>query len=417
MPSTEQSSPVTARILDGVTVVDLTRFMAGPYATIVLADHGADVIKIESLPHGDPTRQAGVDYVGSENALYLMWNRGKRSVAVDLRRDDGIEIVHRLAAQADVLVENYRPGIAEEIGVGYEALAAINPRLVYCSITAYGSEGRMAHYPGTDPTVQATSGVMSLTGEPDGQPVLMGVPVADFTGSMLAVQGIALALFARERTGRGQRIEVSMLAGMLTLLSTRLASYWTTGETPGPHGSSHSTLIPYQVFATADDPIMAGSFGTDSWPKFCAALGRLDLATDPRFRNNLERQKHRNEFLAIVSAEFAQRPAKEWEARFREAGALFAPVNTLPDILNDPQVVEAGLVQSVEHELLGPIPQLAPAIRMSEHPPRISLPPPVLGRHTREVLEQAGYSEAEIEQLHASGTVLTAVVAPKTNLG
>lgn len=396
------------RVLDGVRVIDFTRFMAGPYATIVLSDHGADVIKIESLPDGDPSRQSGVDYVGDENALYLMWNRGKRSVALDLRRAEALPILHRLIRSADVLIENYRPGVADEIGIGYEAMSDLNPRLVYCSVTAFGSVGPMATYPGTDPIVQAASGVMSVTGERGGQPVLVGVPAADFTGSILAVQAIAFALLGRERTGRGQHVEVSMLDGVLTMLSTRLASYWTTSVTPGPEGSAHSTLIPLQAFRTADDWVMAGTFGADSWPRFCQALDMPELATDARFGTNLDRQQHREALLDIVADAFLIRSCDEWERRFRAAGALFARVNTIADILADPHVRESGLVQTVEHATVGPIPQLGPPIRMSEHQPRISLPPPVLGEHTREVLASAGYQQDEIEAFVASGVALDA---------
>lgn len=246
-----------AGALHGIRILDFTRHMAGPYATVALSDHGADVIKIESLPHGDHARTGGVYTVGDQSAVFLMWNRGKRSLALDLRRPEGLAAVHRLIAEADVLIENYRPGVTDEIGIGYEAASAINPRLVYVSVSAFGPHGPLAPFPGTDPVIQAWSGVMSVTGEPDGGPLLIGVPVADYTGSMLAVQGVALALFARERTGRGQRVEVPMLSGLLAMLSTRLANYWASGEDPVRMGSANSIYVPYQVFATADGYAMA----------------------------------------------------------------------------------------------------------------------------------------------------------------
>lgn len=397
---------MTQRALDDVRVLDLTRLMAGPYATLVLSDHGADVVKIESVPVGDPARASGVDYLGDQSSLFLMWNRGKRSVALDLRRPEGLAVVHRLAARADVVVENYRPGVADAIGVGFEQLSEINPRLVYCSISAFGSQGELAQLPGTDPVVQAVSGVMSVTGEDGGDPVLVGVPVADFTGAMLGVQGILFALLARERTGRGQRVDISMLHGMLSTLTTRLASYWTTGEDPQPRGSAHSTLVPYQTFATSDGVVMAGSFGVDTWPRFCEALGRPDMVEDERYATNLDRHANIDELLATVAAEFEKHDSDTWERRFRGAGALFGRVNSFSQIFGHPHVVEAGVIQETEHPSVGRVRELAPPIRMSEHQPRITRPAPLFGEHTAEVLEECGYGHEEIAALLGSGVAV-----------
>ena len=389
--------------LDGVRVLDFTRHMAGPYGTVVLADHGADVVKVESLPHGDHSRTGGVYQVGDQSAVFLMWNRGKRSLALDLRKSEGLAVVRRMAAQADVVVENYRPGVADEIGIGYEALSAINPRLVYVSVSAFGSRGPLAPFPGTDPVIQATSGVMSVTGEPDGGPLLVGVPVADYTGAMLCVQAVALALFARERTGRGQKVEVPMLGGLLTMLSTRLANYWASGEDPIRMGSANSIYVPYQVFRTADGYVMAGSFGGDSWPRFCAALGLPELADDPRYRSNRSRFDHRQELIPLLARRFATRMTDEWEPDFRREGALFAPVRTIAEILAHPQTEALGLVQSVEHPTAGRIPQLGPPLEMSDTPASIRRPPPLLGEHTREVLTEYGFAPEEIDRLVSAG--------------
>ncbi len=216
--------------LAGVKVVDLTRHMAGPYATVMMADYGADVVKIESVPAGDPTRGMGLHFQQGESALFLMLNRGKRSLAIDMRDPRGLDAVKKLIAESDVLIENYRPGVADKIGLGYEELSKLNPRLIYCSVSAFGPEGPYSGSPGTDPVIQAMSGVMSVTGEADGGPVLVGVPVADFTGAMTGFQGILLALQARERTGRGQKVDVSMLHALMHSLTTRLAGYWATKE-------------------------------------------------------------------------------------------------------------------------------------------------------------------------------------------
>ena len=389
--------------LDGVRVLDFTRHMAGPYGTVTLSDHGADVIKIESLPHGDHSRTGGVYTVGDQSAVFLMWNRGKRSVALDLRAPEGLEVVRRMAARADVLVENYRPGVADEIGIGWEALSAINPRLIHVSVSAFGPRGPLAPYPGTDPVIQAWSGVMSVTGEPDGGPLLVGVPIADYTGSMLAVQAVALALYARERTGRGQKVEVPMLSGLLAMLSTRLANYWASGEDPGRMGSANSIYVPYQVFRTADGYAMAGSFGGDSWPRFCAAIRMPELADDERYRSNRDRFDHRDTLIPALEARFATRTTAAWEPDFREAGALFAPVQTIAGILAHEQVAELGIVGSVDHPTVGTIPQLGPPLEMSATPAAIRRPPPLLGEHTREVLAEFGFAPDEIDRLCASG--------------
>lgn len=397
--------------LDGIRVLDFTRHMAGPYATVALTDHGADVIKVESLPSGDHARTGGVYTVGDQSAVFLMWNRGKRSLAVDLRRPEGLDAVRRLIERADVVVENYRPGVADEIGIGYEAVSARNPRLVYVAVSAFGPSGPLAPYPGTDPVIQAWSGVMSVTGEADGGPLLIGVPVADYTGSMLAVQAVALALFARERTGRGQKIDVSMLGGLLAMLSTRLANYWASGEDPQRMGSANSIYVPYQVFRTADGYVMAGSFGGDSWPKFCVAIGMPELADDERYRSNRSRFDHRDTLIPALHERFVVRTTDEWEPRFRSAGALFAPVKTVAEILAHPQVAELGLVGSVEHPTAGTIPQLGSPLAFSGTPAAIRRPPPLLGEHTREVLLEGGFTSAEVDALCASGVALDGAAA------
>jgi crotonobetainyl-CoA:carnitine CoA-transferase CaiB-like acyl-CoA transferase len=393
------------RALEGLRVVDLTRHMAGPFATLVLSDHGADVVKVESLPDGDASRRSGSDYLGSEAALFLLWNRGKRSLAVDLRSPDGVEIVRDLAREADVLVENYRPGVADRIGLGYRELSALNERLVYCSVSAFGPWPALASAPGTDPVVQATSGIMSVTGEPGTAGALVGVPVADFTGAMHAVQGVLLALLARERTGRGQLVQVPMLLGMLSMLSTRLGTLWASGRDPEPYGSAHSVHVPYQVFRTADGHVMAGAWGGESWPRFCRAVERPDLIDDARFADGRLRNANRAELIGILEPIFAARDSADWERRFGEQGALFAPVLKLSQILAHPQVADAGFVQSVTHPRAGEVPQLAPPILLEDTPGAIGRPPPLLGEHTDEVLGDLGYAPERIARLRHDGVL------------
>ena len=391
------------RPLDGLRVIDFTRHMAGPYATVTLSDFGADVVKVESMPVGDPSRYAGTAFIGDQAAPFLIWNRGKRSIALDLRNERGLELARGLASEADIVIENYRPGVADAIGIGYDDLSVLNPRLIYCAVSAFGPSGPLAKLPGTDPVVQAISGAMSVTGERDGDPVLAGIPIADFTGAMLAVQGILLALVGRERTGRGQKVDVSMLYGLMSALTTRLGSYWATGEDPQRYGSAHSTLVPFQAFRASDGQVLAGTWGGDSWPKFCRALDRPELADDPRFATSLDRAANRDELARLLQKVFVMRTVAEWEQRFNAERALFAPVLSFSQILSHPHIVAAGLVQTVNHSSLGEIPQLGPPIALSATPPRITGPAPLFGEHTREVLAELGLSSDEIDQLVEEG--------------
>jgi crotonobetainyl-CoA:carnitine CoA-transferase CaiB-like acyl-CoA transferase len=385
--------------LQGATVLDFTRHMSGPYGTLLLGDFGADVIKVESMPHGDPTRKMGTAFVDGESGMFLIWNRSKRSLALDMRKREAQDIVERLARKADILAENFRPGVAEEIGIGYQAMAALNPRLIYLSISAFGPTGPLAQYPGTDPVVQAMSGVMSLTGEADGEPVLVGLPIADFSSAMVAFQAALLGLLAREKTGRGQRVDVPMLGALVFGLTTRLANYWASGEEPQRQGSAHSSVAPYQLFRASDGDVVAGAWTNDSWPRFCAAVGRPELEKDPRFATNPGRVANLRELNAILKAAFARRTVAQWEEAFHDANALFGPVLTIPQVLAHPQMEALGMVQSVQHPKLGAIPQLAPPIFMSETPGGIRRPPPMFGEHTAEILAEVGFSQREIEML------------------
>jgi crotonobetainyl-CoA:carnitine CoA-transferase CaiB-like acyl-CoA transferase len=393
--------------LDGVKVLDLTRHMAGPYGTQMLSDFGADVIKIESVPRGDPSRKTGTAYSGDESGLFLIWNRGKRSLAINMRTEAGRDAVKRLAESVDVLVENYRPGVTEEIGLGYDALRSANPRLIYVALTAFGSSGPWAEDPGTDPVVQAMSGVMSVTGEADGGPLLVGVPIADYAGAMSLAQAVMLGLIARERTGVGQRIEISMLNALISALTTRLASWWFADEEPARHGSQHSVVAPYQAFKTADGWAVAGVWGAgDEWPRFCEAIDRLDLMQDPRFADNTLRVANREALNEVLDPIFLSRTTADWRDCFHNARALFGPVHSVSEAVTQEQVQHGNLVTSVTHPTLGEIPQLQPAISLADTPGAIAGPPPLLGQHSVEVLTQIGYSEADIDQLLADGVIL-----------
>lgn len=393
--------------LAGITVVDFTRHMAGPYGTVILSDYGAEVVKVESTPVGDPSRTTGTAFVDGVSGLFLQWNRGKRSLAIDLRQPDGLTAVHKLIASADVLVENYRPGVAADIGIGYEAMRELNPRLIYCSVSAFGQDGPLRDYPGTDPVVQAISGVMALTGEADGPPVLVGLPIADYAGALTVVQGVLLALLARERTGCGQWVDIPMMGAVAFGLTTRLASYWVGGEEPRRGGSAHSVVAPYQLYSASDGEFVAGAWAEDAWPRFCRAIERPDLVDDPRFATNTDRVRNRAALNEILDAIFATARVAEWEERFHQASALFGEVCSVSRVMDHPQMKALGLVQTVEHSTLGTIPQLASPIGLSETPRRLDRPPPLLGEHSVEVLSDLGYDESAISDLRRRGIVRT----------
>ena len=399
---------VTARPLDGVVVVDLTRQMSGPYASMVLGDFGAEVIKVEASPKGDGARYIGNTFVGGESTMFLTWNRNKRSICVDLRSDEGKGVLSRLIEQADVVMENFRPGVADEMGVGPEAVLARNPRVVYCSINAFGSTGPWSRRPGTDPVVQAMSGVMSVTGERDGDPVLVGIPVADFSSAMLAVQGILLGLMARERTGKGQRVEVPMLHALVFGLTTRVGPYFANGVNPTRYGNQHSQVVPYQAFRTKDGYAVAGTWGEKDWPSFCEALGCFELANDERFLTNVERVARRDELTPLLQERFLDRTTAEWEEIFSARKVLFAPVNSFSDVFNHPQSEALGLVTEVEHPTAGVQKQVAPAVRLESTPGAIVRPSPLLGQHTREILTERGWSQDEIDALVGQGVLVEA---------
>ncbi len=400
------SRAVGARPLSGITVLDFTQWAGGPYCTSMLADMGAEVLKVEP-PDGDPQRRAGAHFAGGQSAMFIVYNRGKKSVAIDLKTEAGRGIVHRIARAADVAVENFRPGTAERLGIGYETLGGLNPRLVYCSISGFGRTGAWRDRPGMDPVVQGVGGAMSTTGEPGGPPLLIGVPVADITSGMLATQGILLALLHRERTGEGQRVDVSMLDAVLYLLSSKTAPFFAAGEVTPRMGGAHPVFVPYQVFATRDGHITVGVQDDRRWSQFCLAIGEPDLARDNRFATNAGRLKHREELTARLNAIFSQRSSEEWLAVLEGHDVLSGPVFDVGQILTHPIAEANEMVVEIHHPQSGPFRVLGVPIKLSRSPGAVAGPAPLLGEHTRDVLAAWGYAGAEIDALLREGIVHT----------
>lgn len=390
--------------LRDLVVLDLSRILSGPFATMTLADLGADVIKVEQPGSGDDTRQWGPPFHGDQAAYYLAVNRNKRSVAVDLKSEEGLAVVRRLAKGADVFVENFRPGTAARLGLGYEELSAERPGLVYASISGYGQTGPEASRAGYDAIAQARSGVMSVTGEPDGPPVRVGISSADLIAGTWAVIGILAALHERERTGLGQWVDISLLDGSVAWLTYVAGGYFASGEVPRRYGSAHPTIAPYQAFPTADGYLMLAVGNDQLWRRFAAAVGRPDLAADPRFASNPLRVEHRGELIPLLEDLLRAGTTGAWLARLDAAGVPAGPIQNVAEAVSDPQVLARGMVAELEHPA-GPLRTLACPVRLTRTPASVRTAPPGLGEHTDEVLASCGYSRADIERLHASGAI------------
>lgn len=391
--------------LAGVRVLDLTRVLAGPFATMLLGDAGAEVVKVEP-PNGDETRQWGPPWAGGESAYYLCINRNKRSIALDLARPGGLTILRRLASQSDVLIENYKHGTMEKWGLGYEeVLRQENPGLVYASITGFGRTGPYAPLPGYDTIVEAMGGLMSITGEPEGEPVKVGVAIVDIVTGCLAAWGISAALADRARTGRGRRVELSLMDSALSLLINQASSYLIGGTVPGRYGNAHPTIVPYQTFPTAEGTLMVGTANDRQFARFCQVIGLPELPQDERFRTNRQRVIHRDELLPPIAQALLARTAAEWNDLCWQAGVPVGPVRDIAQAFADPHVIERGAVTTVAHPTAGEVPMVVSPVRFDDAPPEPYRYPPLLGEHTAEVLGEAGFAPDEIAGWVADGTV------------
>ncbi|MFO7270729.1 CaiB/BaiF CoA transferase family protein [Sphaerobacter thermophilus] len=386
-------------------VLDLSRILSGPYCTMVLADFGAEVIKVERPGAGDDTRHWGPPFVGGESGYFLSINRNKKSITVDMSTPEGREIIYRLARTADVAIENFRPGTADRLGIGYERLRQENPSIIYCSISGFGQTGPYRDRPGYDALAQAMSGMMAITGEPDGPPMKHGMSIADIGAGMWAVFAIAAALYHRERTGEGQAIDVSLLDAQLSWLTYAAGNYFASGKNPGRYGSAHPNIVPYQPFATADGYIMLAVGNDRLWQQFCQAAGRPELADQPGFRTNAERVTNRADVVATVGAIMAQRTTAEWMELLERAGVPAGPINTVEQILHDPHVLAREMVVTLQHPTAGEVKTVGIPAKLSDTPGTVRSAPPLLGQHTDEVLAELGYDAAAIADLRERGIV------------
>jgi formyl-CoA transferase/CoA:oxalate CoA-transferase len=388
--------------LSGITVLDLTRVLSGPYCTMILGDLGARVIKVERPKRGDDTRAWGPPFAGGESTYFLSINRNKESVALDFQKPEGRAILERLIGRADVLVENFRPGTLSAYGLDYETLARRVPALVYCSISGYGQTGPRSHLAGYDAVVQAEGGLMSITGDPQGLPYRLGLPIADMVAGLFAAQGITAALLERGRTGRGQHLDISMLDSVAALLTYQASAYFASGVVPGRFGNGHLSIVPYDTFMTADGPLMLAVGNDDQWRRLCAAAGLHELAADPRFATNPARVEHRAALQPILERLFATRTRAGWTTLLGPAGVPCGEVRNIGEALADPQLAARGMVASMHHETAGPIRVVGSPLRMSHAVPAGVLPPPTLGAHTEPILvNELGFTPEDVRDLRA----------------
>ena len=391
--------------LEGIKVIELAQIMAGPTCGILLADMGADVIKVEKLPGGDDTRSYTEPSIAGESAPFMMMNRNKRGIAVNLKTPGGLEVVKKLLAGADVVTENYRKGTLEKLGLGYDVLAKLNPRLIYCAVSGYGRTGPYADKGGFDLIAQGFAGIMSVTGEPGGPPVKSGTSIADINAGIFAALGIVAALHAREKTGRGQMVETSLMEAAIQQTYWQAAIWFATGVNPGPSGSAHLLTAPYQAFPTRDGWINIGGANQSNWERIVKVIGRTELASDPRFRTNGDRMRNLEALTPLIAERLRERASADWIRDFEAAGVPVGPVNRIGDMLADPQVRARDMVVEVDHPKAGRVSAIGHPVKFSETPGAVTRAAPLLGQHTRAVLTDLGYTGGEVDELVRAGAV------------
>ena len=393
------------RALDGIRVLDLTRVLAGPFCSMILADMGAEVIKVEEPGKGDDTR-SWPPFVGGEATYFMSVNRNKKSVTLNLKAPASRKIFTDLVKKSDVVLENFRPGTMEKLGLGYATLAKVNPKLVYCAVSGFGESGPDAGRAGYDLVVQAESGVMDITGFPDGPPVKMGTSIADLVAGMSAAHGVTLALLARTRTKKGQKVELGMLDAMAALLTYQAGIYWGTGRTPARRGNEHPSIVPYEVFKAADAYLTLGVANNSLWERCCGAMERRDLVKDPRFATESARVEHRATLVPLLNEILGERSADEWMKRFEAAGVPAGRIRTVPEVCESEHLKARGMIQRLTHPRAGSITVFGVPIKLHATPGAVKTPPPTLGQHTDHVLKSlVKLKPAQIRNLRAEGAI------------
>jgi len=386
--------------LDGVRVLDLTRVVAGPYCSMFLGDLGAEVVKVEQPGLGDDTRGWGPPFAGGESAYYLCINRNKKSLTLDLKSKRAVELLRQLVKSADVIIENFRPGTMERLGLGEKELRALNPRLIFASLTGFGADGPMSDWPGYDLIVQAWGGLMSITGTPDGEPVKVGVAIIDLVAGLMLGKAITAALFAREKIGVGQRIDTSLLEAEVASLINVGSNYLVGGKVPTRWGNAHPNIVPYQNFKTADGYLVIGVASEVIWKRFCQAIDRPDLTDDRRFADNSKRVENRAELISLLSELFLKRNNEAWFKGLTDAEVPCAPVQSIDQVFQAPQVLHRDMLVEVEHPTAGKVRMAGMPVKFSLTPASVRMPPPLLGEHNSEILKNwLGMNAEAIEEL------------------
>jgi len=399
-------SPHGSGPLAGLTILDLSRVLSGPYCTMQLADMGARVIKIERPGSGDDTRAWGPPFVHGESAYFLSINRNKESLTLNFKHPEGRRLLDALIARADILVENFRPGTLEEMGLGFDALHQKHPRLIYTSISGFGHTGPLRERAGYDAVLQGEAGIMSLTGPADGGGFKVGIAIADLASGLFAAQGTLLALYARERTGRGQHVDVAMLDSVAALLTYQAGIDFANGEPPKRTGNAHPTVAPYETFQAADGEVVLAAGNDDLWRRFCRVAGLEAHVADPRFATNRERVRNYDALRPIVATAFLQRTRAEWLALLDEAGIPAGSVRNLHEVLTDAQIAARDMVHRLQHSVAGPVQVLGVPVKLSEQAGSVRTPPPALGEHTDRVLMgDLGLTPEKVAELRAAGVL------------
>ena len=386
--------------LEGIRVLDLTRALAGPFCTLMLGDYGADVIKIEIPGSGDDTRHWGPPFIGEESAYFLSINRSKRSLTLNLREQQAKEIFLKLAEESDVVVENFTPGVMGRFGLDYDAVREANAKIIYCSISGFGQDGPYRDRPAYDQIMQGVTGLMSITGEPDGEPQKIGIAVTDIGAGMWSAFAIMAALRHREQQGEGHYIDVSIMDAQISWLTYQAGYYFANGKPPQRMGAAHPTLVPYQAFMCQDGKYVNVAVGSERiWERFCRAIHRDDLKDNPKFATNGDRVRSRSTLVPLLQEHFLTRPVEEWVADLHAATVPCGPINDLADVFSDPQVLARRMYLEIPHPTLGSIKQTGLPIKFSVTPGRMQRHPPLLGEHNGEILAALGYTEDDIHRM------------------